>query len=459
MKFEPHPYQRRAIAFIKEHARCCLFLDMGLGKTVSTLTALSDLIDEAEVRKVLVIAPKKVAESTWSQEAGKWNHLGGLKVVKVMGTEKNRKEAMADRSGDIYVMSRDNVVWLLENYSRSLLRTRPLFDCIVIDELTSFKSHQAKRFKALRKMTACASRVIGLTGTPVPNSLLDLWAEMYCIDGGERLGKFIGRYREAYFNAVPIGKVATKYVPKEGAESAILGRIGDICLTMQAKDYITLPDRIEVTDEVVLSPAVLKRYRDFERGMVLEFRKEMEEGKITAENAAGLMNKLAQFANGAVYDEGRNVVEVHGEKLSRLGEIVEASSGPVLVFYQFRHDLDRIKKTIPSARAYEGDEDLRDWNEGNIDVLLAHPASTAYGLNMQEGGHTIVWYGTGWNLEHYQQANARLHRQGQSHPVMIHRLVCPGTVDERELAAIDRKAGTQQGVMDELKRLLKQYEI
>lgn len=459
MKFEPHPYQRRAIAFIKEHPRCCLFLDMGLGKTVSTLTALSDLIDEAEVRKVLVIAPKKVAESTWSQEAGKWGHLGGLRVVQVMGTEKQRKTAMADGSGDIYVMSRDNVVWLLENYSRSLLRTRPMFDCIVIDELTSFKSHQAKRFKALRKMTAFASRVIGLTGTPVPNSLLDLWAEIYCIDGGERLGKFIGRYREAYFNAVPIGKVATKYVPKDGAERAILGKIGDICLTMQAKDYITLPDRIEVTDEVMLSTSVLKRYKDFERGMVLEFRKDMEEGKVTAENAAGLMNKLAQFANGAVYDEGRNVVEVHGEKLSRLGEIVEASSGPVLVFYQFRHDLDRIKKAIPSARAYEGDEDLRDWNEGNIDVLLAHPASTAYGLNMQAGGHTIVWYGTGWNLEHYQQANARLHRQGQEHPVIVHRLVCPGTVDERELAAIDRKAGTQQGVMDELKRLLRQYEI
>lgn len=458
MKFEPHPYQRRAIGFVKEHARCCLFLDMGLGKTVSTLTALSDLIDDAEVRKVLVIAPKKVAESTWSQEAGKWGHLGGLRVVQVMGTEKQRKTAMADGSGDIYVMSRDNVVWLLENYSRSLLRTRPMFDCIVIDELTSFKSHQAKRFKALRKMTACASRVIGLTGTPVPNSLLDLWAEIYCIDGGERLGKFIGRYREAYFNAVPIGKVATKYVPKEGAESAILGRIDDICLTMQAKDYITLPDRIEVTDEVVLSPSVLKRYRDFERGMVLEFRKEMEEGKITAENAAGLMNKLAQFANGAVYGDDRSVVEVHGEKLSRLGEIVEASSGPVLVFYQFRHDLDRIKKAIPSARAYEGDEDLRDWNEGNIDVLLAHPASTAYGLNMQAGGHTIVWYGTGWNLEHYQQANARLHRQGQEHPVIVHRLVCPGTVDERELAAIDRKAGTQDSLIGMLKDLAKEYK-
>lgn len=458
MKFNPHPYQRRAIAFIKEHPRCCLFLDMGLGKTVSTLTALSDLIDEAEVRKVLVIAPKKVAESTWSQEAGKWGHLGGLRAVQVMGTEKQRKTAMADGSGDIYVMSRDNVVWLLENYSRSLLRTQPMFDCIVIDELTSFKNHQAKRFKALRKMTAGAGRVIGLTGTPAPNSLLDLWAEMYCIDGGERLGKFIGRYREAYFTAVPIGRIATKYVPRKGSEGAILEKIADICLTMQAKDYITLPDRIEVTDKVELDEKQLRRYREFERDMVLEYLEGVERGEIVADSAAGLMNKLSQFANGAVYGEERNVVEAHGEKVERLKEIVEASTGPVLVFYQYRHDIDRIMREVKGARAYNGDEDLRDWNAGKIPVLLAHPASTAYGLNMQAGGHTIVWFGTGWNLELYQQANARLHRQGQEHPVMVHRLVTSGTVDERMLAAIDRKSGAQEALIGMLKELVGEYK-
>lgn len=455
MRFEPHAYQRRAIDFVKSKRRCALFLDMGLGKTVSTLTAVAELMDEAEVTHTLVVAPKKVAESTWAAEASKWDHLRGLTVSRVMGTEKQRREALA-READIYVMSRDSVVWFAQNYG---LRSKPKIDCVVLDELTSFKNHRAKRFRAVRNFITARGvpYVIGLTGTPAPNSLLDLWAEMYCIDGGERLGKFIGRYREAYFNAVPIGRVATKYVPRQGAEKAILERIGDICLTMQAKDYLSLPDRIEVTDRVELGDALLKRYRQFERDMVLEYKKGLEEGTVVADSAAGLMNKLSQFANGAVYGEDREVVEIHSEKLERLKEIIETATCPVLVFYQFQHDRDRILSAVSGARAYTGDCDLQEWNDGSIPVLLAHPASTAYGLNMQAGGHVAVWYGTGWNLEHYLQANARLHRQGQTHPVTIHRLVCIGTADEAALSAIDRKCGTQEGIIETLKQLLNRY--
>lgn len=457
MRFEPHPYQRRAVDFVKNHPRCALFLDMGLGKTVSTLTAVAELMDEAEVTRTLVVAPKKVAESTWAAEASKWDHLRGLRVSRVMGTESQRREALAE-DADLYVMSRDNVVWFTQCYG---LRTHPRIDCVVLDELTSFKNHKAKRFRAVRNLIAARGvrRVVGLTGTPAPNSLLDLWAEMYCIDGGERLGKFIGRYRERYFTAVPIGRIATKYVPREGSEREILERIGDICLTMQAVDYLNLPDRIEVTDRIELGEQLLKRYRKFERDMVLEYREGASGGAIVADSAAGLVNKLSQFANGAVYGDDHRAVEVHGEKIERLKEIIEASSCPVLVFYQFQHDRDRILGAVGGARVYAGDSDLTDWNEGRIPVLLAHPASTAYGLNMQAGGHVVVWFGTGWNLEHYLQANARLHRQGQAHPVTIHRLVCVGTADEAALAAIDRKCGTQEAVIETLKGLLKKYDV
>lgn len=455
MRFEPHPYQRRAIDFVKAKRRCALFLDMGLGKTVSTLTAVAELMDEAEVTHTLVVAPKKVAESTWSAEASKWDHLRGLTVSLVAGTERQRRAAL-EREADIYVMSRDSVVWFAQNYG---LRSKPHIDCVVLDELTSFKNHRAKRFRAVRSIitSRAVPYVVGLTGTPAPNSLIDLWAQIHCIDGGERLGKFIGKYREAYFSAVPIGRVATKYVPRPGAEEAIPAKIGDICLTMQAKDYLSLPDRIEVTDRIELGDQLLRKYRSFERDMVLEYKRGMEEGTIVADSAAGLMNKLAQFANGAVYGEDRKVAEIHGEKIERLKEIIEAAECPVLVFYQFQHDRDRIMEAVKGTRAYTGDGDLAEWNRGGIPVLLAHPASTAYGLNMQAGGHVAVWFGTGWNLEHYLQANARLHRQGQTHPVTIHRLVCAGTADEAALSAIDRKCGTQEGIIETLKQLLNRY--
>ena len=449
MRFEPHAYQLRALDWVKDHPRCALFLDMGLGKTVATLTALRDLLDEADISKVLVVAPKKVAESTWSTEAAKWDHLRGLRVSVVMGDARHRLAALS-ADADIYVTGRDTVAWLVETVKR------PPFDCIVIDELTSFKNHQAKRFKALRRWTAAATRVVGLTGTPVPNGLLDLWAEIYCLDGGYRLGKYIGKYREAYFRSIPIGTFATKYVPAPGAEGQILERLSDICLTMQAKDYLTLPPLLEITDRVELPAPVMRKYKLFERDSVAMFRTDAGNGVITAGSAAGLMTKLGQFANGAIYNDDRGVAEVHDEKLERLAEIVEQAQSPVLVFYQYLHDVARITARLKGCRvrAYGGEEDLRDWNSGSIDVLLAHPSSTAYGLNMQQGGHYVVWFGTGWNLEHYQQANARLHRQGQTHPVTCYRLVCTGTVDELALAAIDRKSGTQQGVLDALKQLM-----
>ncbi|MCQ2299775.1 MAG: DEAD/DEAH box helicase [Bacteroidales bacterium] len=448
MRFEAHAYQERAVRWVVDHPRCALFLDMGLGKTVSTLTALVRLIDEAEISRVLVVAPKKVAESTWATEAAKWDHTRGLRVVAVAGDAERRRRAMAEEA-DVYVASRDNVQWLVDNYRRGS------FDCIVVDELTSFKNHQAKRFKALRKWTAAARRVVGLTGTPVPNSMLDLWAQIHVIDNGERLGKFVGKYREQYFTAVPIGNFATKYAIRPGAEAAILERIGDICLTMRAGDYLSLPGLSEVTEYVELPEATMRRYRQFEREQVAVFA---EQGAtVIADSAAAMMSKLGQWANGAVYDGERNVVEVHDEKIERLAELVEAAQSPVLVFYQYRHDLSRILAKIRGAREYRGDDDLREWNDGGIGVLVAHPASAAYGLNMQRGGHYIVWFGLGFNLEQYQQANARLHRQGQTRPVTAYRLLARGTVDELAGAAIDRKAGLQEGVITALKEILKNY--
>lgn len=451
MRFEPHPYQTDAIRWVLDHPRCALFLDMGLGKTVSTLTAICQLMDEGELATTLVVAPKKVAESTWSAECAKWDHLRHLRVSRVMGTAKQRAEALA-ADADIYVVGRDSLVWM-----ETHLKRRFPFDALVLDELTSFKNPQAQRFKVVKRWTAQADRVVGLTGTPTPNSLLDLWAQMYCIDQGERLGKFVTKFRTLYFNSVPIGHVATKYVIRNGCDRQILNRIADICMTMQAKDYLQLPALTEITERIELSAPLMRQYKQFEREQVLQFGTDPE--VVTATNAAALMSKLSQFASGSVYDEDHNVHTVHSEKLDRLCEIVEQAHSPVLVFYQFRHEVYSITAKLKGlrVRAYEGEADLSDWNAGNIDVLLAHPASTAYGLNMQQGGHYIVWYGTGWNLEQYQQANARLHRQGQRHPVTAYRLICTETVDEMANAAIERKSGAQQGVIDALKTLIKQY--
>ena len=457
MKFRPYEYQQTAIKWIINNPRCGLFLDMGLGKTVSTLTAIQQLMDDCEVSRTLVVAPKKVAETTWTTEAQKWDHLKSLKVAKVMGTEKQRKLALAEKA-DVYVIGRDSFVWLVGIFGGMLP-----FDVLVIDELTSFKSSKSNRFKAMRMATPTAKRVIGLTGTPAPNGLIDLWAQMYCIDMGERLGRSVTKYRETYFETHKWNNIIVRCNVKKGYDEVIRKKIADICLSMQAKDYLQLPDLINHTIKVQLSTATMQAYTKFEREKVLQFQDEHqgETANVLAQSAAGLMNKLSQFANGAIYDEERNVHNVHDEKLDRLAEIIEAANGSsVLVFYQYKHDAARIAEKFNKAyrvKVYTDEKQLIEWNAGQVDILLAHPASTAFGLNMQDGGHYIVWFGTGWNLELYQQANARLHRQGQQYPVQVYNLVCSGTVDERAEAALENKKGVQQGLLDSLNYLIRKH--
>lgn len=456
MIYRPYEYQAKATRFVIDHPDCGLFLDMGLGKSVITLTAIQDLIDDCEISRVLVVAPKKVAETTWTTEAAKWDHLQDLRVSKVMGTEKRRKQALAEKA-DIYVIGRDNFVWLVGLYGGNLP-----FDVLVIDELTSFKNSKSQRFKAMRIARPSVNRVIGLTGTPAPNGLIDLWGQMYCIDMGERLGKSVTRYREDHFETHKWNNIVVRCDVKKGHEEIIRDSIADICLSMQAKDYLQLPDLMMHTVPVEMSSATMAAYTKFEREKVLEFKQEHEgeTANILANSAAGLMNKLAQFANGAIYDSDRNVHEIHSEKIDKLAEIVEAANGSsVLVFYQFKHDIPRIAKKLKGYRVevYEGEKQLIDWNAGKIDVLLAHPASTAYGLNMQQGGHYIVWFGTGWDLELFQQANARLHRQGQQHPVTVYKLVGAHTVDERASAALESKKVKQQSLLDSLNDLINKY--
>lgn len=456
MIYRPYEYQQTAMQWILDNPRCGLFLDMGLGKTVSTLTAIQQLIDDCEITRTLVVAPKKVAETTWTTEAEKWEHLKALKVVKVMGTEKQRKIALATKA-DVYVIGRDSFVWLVGIFGGMLP-----FDVLVIDELTSFKSSKSNRFKAMRLATPTVKRVIGLTGTPAPNGLIDLWAQMYCIDMGERLGRSVTKYRETYFETHKWNNIVVRCDVKKGCDEIIRKKIADICLSMQAKDYLQLPDLLTHTIKVYLSASVMAAYTKFEKEKVLEFKAEHgdEPANVLAQSAAGLMNKLSQFANGSIYDEERNVHHIHDEKLDRLAEIIEAANGnSVLVFYQYKHDIDSIVSKLKGyvVRTYKDENDLKDWNAGHIDVLLAHPASTAFGLNMQAGGHYIVWFGTGWNLELYQQANARLHRQGQQHPVQVYKLVCANTVDERADAALDNKKGVQQSLLDSLNYLIRKH--
>ena len=456
MRYKPYEFQQTAMQWIKDHPRCGLFLDMGLGKSVITLTAMKDLMDDCEIGRVLVVAPKKVAETTWSTEAEKWDHLKGLRVVRVLGTEKQRNAALEEKA-DVYVTGRDNFVWLVSRYSGLLP-----FDVLVIDELTSFKSPKSERFKAMRIAVPCIERVIGLTGTPSPNGLIDLWAQMYCLDMGQRLGRSVTKYRDTYFDIHKWNNIVVRCTVKKGCDEIIRDKISDICLSMQAKDYLQLPRLITHVVRMPLSAQTMEKYRQFEKDKVMEFMEGhgQEPVNLLASSAAGLMNKLSQFANGAVYDENRDVHEVHDEKLDRLAEIIEAANGQsVLVFYQYRHDIGRIINRLKgyTVAIYEGPRQLEAWNNGDIGVLLAHPASTAYGLNMQDGGHYIVWFGLGWNLELYQQANARLHRQGQQHPVTVYKLICADTVEERANAALSNKMSVQQNLLDSLNYLKRKY--
>lgn len=453
MRFTPYQYQTRTIDFIMSKPYCGLFLDMGLGKTVCTLTAIRRLMDNAEVRATLVIAPKKVAESTWSVECEKWDHLRDLQVSVIMGTSVQRTAAVKVKA-DIYVINRDNVNWLVDNFNDEFFMSK--FDVMVIDELTSFKTPKSLRFKSIKKIRPLFDRVIGLTGTPAPNGLKDLWAQLWCLDMGQRLEKTQSRYRSLYFDEYRRGAMLLKCDIKNGMDKVIFSKIKDITISMKAEDYLTLPDMVENTVMIRMTEKSKKDYETFEKENVLKLKNE----NIIAINAAALLNKLSQYANGAIYGEDGKWTDIHQEKLEALDEIIEASQGQhILVFYQFIHDSERILKRYPlkRIRVYKDSHDMDDWNAGKIDILLAHPASTAYGLNMQQGGHTIVWFGTGWNLELYQQANARLHRQGQQHPVMVYRLVMEGTVDEDQTAAIVRKADGQQALMEAVKARFDKY--
>lgn len=443
MKYIPHDYQTRAKDFILEHPKAGMLLEMGLGKTVITLTAIDVLINELfEVDRVLVIAPKRVAEDTWTREHAKWDHLRHLRVSKVLGSPEQRRRALAV-DADIYVIGRDNVVWLVEQ-----CRQDWPFGMVVIDELSSFKNPQAKRFRALKKVIPKASRVVGLTGTPSANGLMDLWAEIYLLDRGERLGHTLGAYREKYFRpGARNGYVVFKWEPLRGSREKIEAAISDICISMSADDYLTLPKRIDNLIPVKLSPQEMKQYKTMEAEQLLH----IDDEDVVALNAAAVMTKLLQIANGSVYSHEGNVVRLHDAKLEALLEIIDTTDSPVLIFYSYKHDLAAIKAAIPGARTLDGPEDIAEWNAGRVQVLLAHPASVGYGLNLQEGGHVIVWYGLTWSLELYQQANARLYRQGQGKPVIIHHLIAEGTVDEQVMRALQEKDMSQAALMAALK--------
>lgn len=439
MKYKPHNYQAFASEFILEHPVCCLMLDMGLGKTVITLTALWELVlDRFDVSRILVIAPKRVAEDTWPKEIVKWEHLSGLSFSLVLGSRADREAALRKRAF-IYIINRENVAWLVENY-------RWDFDMVVIDELSSFKSNKAERFKAMKHVRPKVSRIIGLTGTPAPNSLLDLWPQMYLLDMGQRLGRFIGGFRDRFF--VPDKRnreIIYSYKPREGAEDAIYSLVSDICISMKAVDYLDMPERIDNRIEVVMNAKEQKLYDDFQRDMVLAIEGE----ELDAVNAAALSNKLLQMANGAVYGEDKKVLPIHDRKLDALEDLVEAANGkPLLVAYWYKHDLQRIQARFKNARCIDTSKDIDYWNAGKIPLALIHPASAGHGLNLQEGGCTIVWFGLTWSLELYQQLNARLWRQGQKHTVVIHHIVTKGTHDEDVMRVLGNKDMRQSALIE-----------
>lgn len=439
MRYKPHNYQQFATDFILNQSICCLMLDMGLGKTVITLTALWQLaLDSFDVSRVLVIAPKRVAEDTWPKELAKWEHLTGLTSSLVLGSAAERKAAL-QKKAFLYIINRENVTWLVKNHYWD-------FDMVVIDELSSFKSNKAERFKAMKKVRPMITRIVGLTGTPAPNTLLDLWPQMYLMDMGQRLGRFVGGFRDRFFLPDKRNReIIYSYKPREGAEDAIYALISDICISMKAADYLDMPERIDNRIEVSMSPKERKLYDDFQKDMVLSIGDE----ELDAVNAAALSNKLLQMANGAVYGEDKKVIPIHDRKLDALEDLVEAANGkPLLVAYWYKHDLQRIKARFKNARCIDTAKDIDDWNAGKIPLALIHPASAGHGLNLQDGGCTIVWFGLTWSLELYQQLNARLWRQGQKHTVVIHHIVTKGTHDEDVMRALENKDTRQSALIE-----------
>lgn len=460
MKYEPKRHQRIAEQFCMTHSHAGLLLDMGLGKTVVTLTVLNRLMyEEFSLNRALVIAPKRVAEDTWSREAEKWDHLSGLRVVKVLGTAKQRTAALA-QDGDVYVINRENVVWLVET-----LGARWPFDGIVIDELSSFKSSRSKRWRALRRVIGAANYVYGLTGTPAPNGYIDLWPEMYLLDRGQRLGRTLGEFRNTYFNpGAHKGHIVYEWRLKPGAKARIDAKLSDLCLSMSKEDWLDLPERTYNTVPVALSPSARKLYEQFQKEKILPLLRgrdglrlagagaEDYDSAVIGDMAATVSGKLLQMANGAVYDENGEVFHIHDAKLDALEEIADTNPGqPLLVFYTYKHDLDRIQARFPNAEKIKGSETISDWNTGKIPMLLCHPASAGHGLNLQAGGHIIVWFGLPWSLELYQQANDRLHRMGQKQGVIIHHIVALGTLDERVMSVLAGRESTQRGLLVALK--------
>ena len=448
--FTPYPHQEAGVDWILSHPACGLIWGMGTGKTVTTLTALDRLLhDYLEDGPVLVIAPKRVALDTWTTESSEWAHLSHLKVSVVIGTAKQRKEALRtiyeDDPADIYVINREMVVWLVEFFGQYWP-----FRIVVVDELSSFKSAQSKRWKALRRVRGRIRRIIGLTGTPRPNGLEDLWPQMYLLDLGQRLGKTLGGFRTQYL--IPDksnGYVVYSYKPKEGAEAEVYDKLSDLCMSIKKEDVLSLPGQM-YTDISVRPPAdLLKKYKQFERDKVLECLD--ADGEVVAGSAAALTNKLLQFANGAIYDMEGAVHELHDLKLDALEELVEQAGGdPVLILYAYKHDEARIASRI-KCRKLDTAQDIKDWNAGKIPVAIAHPASIGHGLNLQYGGHILIWFGLTWSLELYQQANERLNRPGQTEVCRIFHIVLKGTHDERVLSALSRKEKGQSAAIEALR--------
>lgn len=448
-KDDMHYYQKYSVQFIKDHPVAALLLDCGLGKTVITLTAINDLIyDEFSVKKILVVCPLRVC-NVWRDEIKHWDHLRNLTCSLVNGTATERRRAL-QKQADIYIVNRENLVWFYEHCEMS-------FDMVVLDELSSFKNHQAKRFKAMKAMRPKVKRIVGLTGTPTGNGLMDLWAEFRILDMGERLGRFISQYRNLYFKPDKRnGMVVYSYKPLPGAEEAIYHQIADITVSMKATDYLEMPELVSVVKEVSLSEKEKKRYDELKKSLVLE----LPGGEVTAANAASLTLKLSQMANGAIYTDDKDVVAIHDRKLDALEDLVESANGkPVLVAYWFKHDKDRIRKRM-EARELKEPQDFADWNAGKIPVALIHPVSAGHGLNLQQGGSILIWFGPTWSLELYQQTNARLWRQGQADKtVIIQHIVARDTIDERILNVLEHKDGTQAALIEAVKADLGMTEM
>ncbi|WP_407567448.1 DEAD/DEAH box helicase [Limosilactobacillus fermentum] len=447
MKYNPHEYQKYATNFIIDHPVAAILLDMGLGKSVITLTAINDLIyNSFEVNRVLVIAPLRVANNTWPDEIKKWDHLSHLTYSVVTGNKQQRLAALR-QDVNLYIINRENLKWLVEDYGVPFF-----YDMIVIDELSSFKSYRSQRFKCLKKLRPHVKRIVGLTGTPSSNGLMDLWAEFRVLDMGQRLGRYITHYRTTYFDPDKRNQhMVFTYKPKPGAEQQIYQQISDITISMKSKDYLKLPPLTMNTVKVHLSNQEAAVYDTMRDQLVVDTA-----GKqIDALNAASLSNKLSQMANGTVYDDNRNQVLIHDRKLDALEDLIEAANGkPVLFAYWFKHDLERIKQRF-EVREIKTTKDISDWNQGTIPVGVIHPASAGHGLNLQAGGSTLIWYGLTWSLELYQQTNARLWRQGQTDPVVIHHIITENTIDEDILAALKRKDKAQTALINAVKANLK----